>query len=219
MKAIPAIVTALSALLIAGCGFTPVYSTLPAEAGGERVVRLISIAGIAAPEEVAPYIQTALNERFIPANNASPSYDLHVEVSERADRLGVQIDASVTRYNYRLLGRYRLAPRDGTPPITGGVSVVTSYNIVTSQYSTLFAERTAQEKAAQLLAIEIERDIFSTFLDKKADAERLATDPETETPSSAAPGEESEIISPVIDPETDLIDQREEELPNPFEVR
>ena len=69
----------------------------------------------------------------------------------------------MTRYNYRLSARYEVIDRETGERLTGSARAVTSYNIVSSQYSTLFAERTAIEKASRVLAQEIERDILFKF--------------------------------------------------------
>jgi len=90
-------------------------------------------------------------------------YGLSVAATETAQRLAVQIDASVTRYNYRLNARYTLLDLETGERINGRARATTSFNIVSSQYSTLFAERAAQEKAARLLAEKIERDLLIRF--------------------------------------------------------
>jgi len=152
--------TAASALLLGGCGFRPLYATTQGDAA---ISRLISVQTIAAPETVAPYLSDALGERVGAVNGETPRYDLSVEAREGAEKLAVQIDATVTRYNYRLSARYTAVDRLTGERITGVARAVTSYNIVNSQYSTLFAERAAIEKAARLLAEEIERDLLIQF--------------------------------------------------------
>ena len=52
---------------------------------------------------------------------------------------------------------------------------IASYNVVTSQYSTLFAEQTAREKAAKTLIEELERDIL-LIIDDDATAKRVEED-------------------------------------------
>ena len=138
--------TALSALLLSGCGFQPLYAT----ANGEAVVsRLVNVQSIAAPEIVAPYIAEALGGRMGEVDGETPRYDLFVEAREGAERLAVQIDATVTRYNYRLSARYTVVDSQTGQRFSGNARAVTSYNIVSSQYSTLYAERAAIEKAAR----------------------------------------------------------------------
>ncbi len=156
---IPAMAAAL-ALLATGCGFQPIYAT---PEGAAPAIRQVAIVNIAAPEDVAPALSDALNARMAPGEGLAPRYTLMVEARERAERLAVQIDATVTRYNYRLSGRYTVVDQQTGESFRGVANAVTSYNIVNSQYSTLFAERAAVEKATAQLAEAIERDLLLRF--------------------------------------------------------
>lgn len=158
----------LATAALSACGFKPIYATT-GEAGG-AINRQIEISAVTAPEYLHPFVQKALNDRLILNDGRAPAYQLSVNVTERAEQLAVQIDATVTRYNYRLYGAYVLTDNATGEKIIGNARAVTSYNIVSSQYSTLYAERTAQEKAARMLAEEIERDILLRFA-ARADGE------------------------------------------------
>ncbi len=158
-------------LTLAGCGFKPIYAI--SEDGAAPLNQRIVVGAIAAPEEVRPLIAGALVERIVLQTGETAKYELTVNASEIAERLAVQIDATVTRYNYRLNANYALLNLRTGKKITGGAKAVTSYNIVSSQYSTLFAERTAREKAARILAEEIERDLLLQFLNNP-DTEDIA---------------------------------------------
>ncbi len=153
------------AALLSGCGFKPIYAAASDSSGG-LVNRQIGIGFVNAAEDIQPVIVSALKERMPLENGVAPKYELRMVATERADRLAVQIDATVTRYNYRLSGRYSLRDLDTGKVITGSATAATSYNIVSSQYSTLFAERSAQEKAARLLVEKIELDLLMRFAQK-----------------------------------------------------
>lgn len=188
---------ACAAMLLSGCGFKPIYATAE---GDSPVSRLVAVGPVAAPETVAPYIADALNARLGAVNDEEPRYDLLVEAREGAERLAVQIDATVTRYNYRLSARYRVIDRQTGEGFRGVARSVTSYNIVSSQYSTLFAERTAVEKAARQLAEEIERDLLIRFAEPPE--ERNKTD-----------GRNYETV---LDPSEILIEPRRGEVVEPI---
>lgn len=160
-----ALFAALFGILAAGCGFKPIYAT---PEGVAPVNRQISLSGVSAPEEVHLFVVDALQQRIILGPDETPRYSLAVNATENARRLAVQIDATVTRFNYRLIGRYQLRDLQTGEVINGAATAVTSYNIVSSQYSTLFAEQTAREKAARLLAELIERDIILRLDDPDA---------------------------------------------------
>lgn len=176
-------------LATSACGFRPIYAT--PDNGAAPLNQLVAIRSVAAPESVEPLVVRALNDRLVLKDGQIPQYDLYVEVRESAGRLAVQIDATVTRYNYRLLGSYTLVNLDTGARVQGSARAVTSYNIVSSQYSTLFAEKTAQEKAARLLAEEIERDLLIRFSDEAFTAEQAAN--------------EVEEYETDIDPDTDIL--------------
>ena len=165
------LVAALFAGMLAatGCGFRPIYATGPD--GAPPLNQRVAIRHVAAPDTVRSLISDALHRRILLKDGESPKYDLYVKATESAERLAVQIDATVTRYNYRLRAEYTLVDLEDGARRKGAAQAVTSYNIVSSQYSTLYAERTAQEKASRLLAEEIERDLLIQFSDEADDAE------------------------------------------------
>lgn len=159
--------TLVAVLLLAGCGFKPLYATNDGAAPGLRNVALTSLD---APEDIETVVNRAIKRR----TSIEPSdakYDLAVKATEQAERLAVQIDASVTRYNYRLVGEYTLTDRATAKRTKGRVVSISSFNVVNSQYSTLSAEQAAREKAATQLAEDMERDIL---LELAATAEAAA---------------------------------------------
>lgn len=143
-------------LLTGGCGFRPLYATDDGSAPG---LRNVTVSSLNAPEDVEHFVERAFTRRTA-ETAADASYDLLLNLAEQAERLAVQIDASVTRYNYRLVARYTLVDRSTGRQLTGRVVSIASFNVVDSQYSTLFAEDAAREKAANQLAEDIERDIL-----------------------------------------------------------
>ncbi len=153
--------TIAGGLALTGCGFKPIYAV--SEDGSASINQRVAIGVVNAPEDLHPLIVSALADRIALKKGETAQYELTVDAKETAERLAVQIDATVTRYNYRLNARYGLRDLSTGETTKGRARAVTSYNIVSSQYSTLFAERTAQEKAARLLAEEIERDLLIRF--------------------------------------------------------
>lgn len=150
-----------AALVLSACGFRPLYAT--AEGGGAGLTQM-ALVNLDAPEAIAPVVGRAF-ERRIRGEPGAARYDLSVKASEQAERLAVQIDASVTRYNYRLVGDYTLVERGSGKKYTGNVVSIASFNVVNSQYSTLYAEEQAKEKAAAQLVEDIERDALLKIAD------------------------------------------------------
>lgn len=186
-----AALTLAAGLSVSGCGFKPIYAT--PESGVAPLNQLIAIGDVRAPEAVLPLLADALNDRIYLKEGESPRYELHVRASETAQPLAVQIDATVTRYNYRLNGEYRMVDLETGETIRGAARAVSSYNIVSSQYSTLFAEKAAREKAARLLAEDIERRLLIRFADGALTSD---TDPAPNEDGAGFEGEYDKIIDP-----------------------
>lgn len=198
MKRLNAIAAMTLLLGVSACGFRPIYATPDVSA---PVIREIAVMNVAAPESLAPYIADALTTRMAPGEGITPRYELHVRAGESAERLAVQIDATVTRYNYRLDARYWVTDATSGERFGGQARAVTSYNIVSSQYSTLFAERTAIEKAARLLAEEIERDLLIRFAETPDERKKMipeAFDSELGPSELLSDPRRGGVIEPVI---------------------
>lgn len=155
---IPAILLFVIATGLPACGFRPLYATTQG-ANGASGLQNVAIETITTTEEIRPFVEQAFSRR----SSLTPSqaeYELLVTITEQAQRLAVQIDASVSRYNYSLIGNYVLTNRKTGEQIRGRSVTFASFNVVDSQYSTLFAEKAAREKAANSLVDEIERDFL-----------------------------------------------------------
>ncbi len=160
----------LAALLLSACGFKPLYATSEEAAPPLAGLR---IAEIVAGDLARPVIEREFDRRGALRADSPARYDLYLNISEQAEPLAVQIDDSVTRYNYRLHASYRLVRDADGKEFAGTAGAVASFNVVASQYSTLYAEAAAREKATRGLADEIERDILSKFA-AESDADREA---------------------------------------------
>jgi len=155
------------ALLLQSCGFTPLYAT--PEGSKAAGLKNINLTGVTARDTIHPLVTRAIRDRQgFDTSATSAEYDLAVEAEEFAQRLAVQIDASVTRYNYLLRADYVLIRRVDGKTYRGATEAVASFNVVNSQYSTLFAEEAAREKAARTLIENIERDILLRLDDDDA---------------------------------------------------
>ena len=98
-----------AALSLSGCGFRPIYATAD---GAAPASRLVSIREVNAPETVVTSMTEALNARMGAGEGLAPRYELYVNAREGAERLAVQIDATVTRYNYRLSASYTVVDNE-----------------------------------------------------------------------------------------------------------
>ena len=144
-------------LFLASCGFEPLYA--PTTKDGTISLRNVSLSSVVGSESVREYVETAFRQRTN-ADAAGAEYDLLVSAEESAAQLAVQIDSTVTRFNYQIRADYTLVHRTTGQRVTGRSLARSSFNIVDSPYSTLYAENTARRKAADSLAQQVERDIL-----------------------------------------------------------
>ncbi|MEZ5982548.1 MAG: hypothetical protein R3C54_09610 [Parvularculaceae bacterium] len=147
-----------AAPVLSSCGFTPLYAT--ADTGGKSALASVRVSAINAANDTATPVLARAFEARTAHESEDSKYDLFLNVKEEAQQLAVQIDDSVTRYNYRMIGAYTLVNRETGKKTNGRATAVVSFNVVSSQYSTLFAETAAREKAARVLVEEIDRDIL-----------------------------------------------------------
>lgn len=162
MKTVYIFLCLFLAASLPGCGFRPVYSTLP---GDERpLYGAVMLASVSAPESVRHIVNAGLERRFPYVDGKIPAYVLDVSVGESADELAVQIDATVTRFNYRLDADYVLVHKRTGRRSTGRTAASASFNVVPSEYSTLYAQRRAKEKAARMLVERLERHLLPELL-------------------------------------------------------
>jgi LPS-assembly lipoprotein len=85
-----------------------------------------------------------------------PRYVLSVQLSSRADALGIQLDATITRYNLLLIAAFQLHAKGRNELVyASNVQRVASYNVSREPYADLTASQEAERRAAQEVAIDI----------------------------------------------------------------
>ncbi len=162
-------------LFAAGCGFQPLYAT----AAEDSVVSLsnVRLVGVTGRGALVQSINDAFHDRAFSAGGEA-QYDLGVMVEESARPLAVQIDATVSRFSYEIRGLYSITETLTGKRVSGAVTSVASFNVVTSNYSTLVAEQAARDKAARQLITLIERDaLLKLSRTRKAADEAIEDDP------------------------------------------
>ncbi len=75
----------------------------------------------------------------------------------------MQNDAAITRYNDTLSISYELTDKKGTVITKGAETGLSAYNVVTSPYATLIAQRDADTNAAVDIAYRIRTDLAVYF--------------------------------------------------------
>ncbi|MDZ4691087.1 LPS assembly lipoprotein LptE [Terricaulis sp.] len=132
-------------LLLAACGFQPMYSP-----GGGSAIGPVQIDEIEG--KAGHVLRTELSRILAVENGASPS-QLEITLSEQVTPLGIRIDESATRAELRLIANYVLTPPgQGAQVMRGSVVTVVNYDVPTAAFGEIAAQDDARERAAETMA-------------------------------------------------------------------
>lgn len=168
----------LTALAISACGFSPIYgknsnaanSSNAADIGTEDHLALTAISNI--PDQEGQFLRNRLVDRL--HRNGSPInpvYQLNASpVTESLIDLDITKTADSTRGQLRLDTHITLTDtRDNAILFQRSLRAITSYNILSSEFSTRVSENTARQNALTDLAGQIETQLVLYF--KRASAQ------------------------------------------------
>lgn len=142
-------ITLAFALLLAACGLHPMYG---GGGSGHVATGLSSIQVAAIPERAGWLVRNALVDR-LGGENSSPAYRLEVELDDNLTAFGIRGDSSATRERRTLRARYRLVElKTGEVVLDATAGSDAGIDIVSSEYATVAAEQTAQERLAEVVA-------------------------------------------------------------------
>lgn len=153
-------------LLLAACGFSPLYGAH--SPGADENVRMqlgrIYIGNI--PDQPGQYLRNALMDRFYNAGRpgAHADYSLYIApVQESRSELDITKTSDSTRAQLYLSTSLVLKDKGEQEVLTRSLTAVTSYNILDSQFTTRVAEEAARRQALDDLARQIETHILLYF--------------------------------------------------------
>jgi LPS-assembly lipoprotein len=157
------LIVAASAGLIGGCGFNPVFGQFD-DAGTEHQLAQIQIGPI--EDRVGQILRNQLMDDVTPLGQPrEPRYRLEVKLRESTSVLAIRKNEVATLANLNLSAQFVLISMPGNMSVfSNSVRVVSSYNILTSDYGTVAAEKDAREKAAKALSGDIKNRLISYFL-------------------------------------------------------
>ena len=136
-------------LVLAACGLKPMYAggSSGAVAAGLGTVQVAPI-----PERAGWLVRSALVDR-LGGEAGSPAYRLEVELDDDLTAFGIRGDSAVTRERRTLRARYRLVDlTTGEVVLDATAGSDSGIDIVSSEYATVAAEQTAQERLAAVVA-------------------------------------------------------------------
>lgn len=134
-------------LLLAACGFQPMYA--PAAMGGPAIgpVTVAQIEG-----KAGHVLKRELDRILAVENNGAPPMLLEVTLQEQVIRLGLRRDESATRAELRLIANYVLTPPEARRRIRGSITTVVNYDIPAAAFGEIAAQDDARERAAETMA-------------------------------------------------------------------
>ena len=141
----------LAALLLAGCGLSPMY------AGGGNGAVAQGLAGIEVPAiegKAGWLVRNALVDRLgAGGGNAAKRYRLDVRLDDKLEGLGLLSDDTIGRERRTLRARYQLVDlSSGAIVLDATAGSDAGIDVVSSEYATIAAENTALENLARDVA-------------------------------------------------------------------
>ncbi len=145
-------------LVLAACGFSPVYGT------GGTGGRLQNQVEVSEPGNTDGYLITRrLEERL--GRSATPTYRLTLNVSTKRESLGVNTESNINRFNLIGEARYVLVEQGTGRVVTSGkVENFTGSSATGTTLATQAASRDARERLMVLLADQIVTKLLSADL-------------------------------------------------------
>lgn len=149
----------LAALLLAGCGLSPMYA-----GGGDGAVArgLAAVSVPPIPGRSGWLMRDALIERLgiADADSVDTRYRLDVRLDDRLEGLGLLGDDTIGRERRTLRARYRLVDLEsGETLLDATAGSDAGIDVVSSEYATIAAEQTALENLTREVAERIVADV------------------------------------------------------------
>ena len=147
------LISSLTALsLLTGCGFKPIYGS----AGPSNISIELSTVQVALIEDrIGQQLRNLLLDRINPGGSPKkPNYRLSVKLFESKQELAVKKSEISTRANLTFTANFKLQGlrQFASRVFSGNAKIVTSYNILSSDFGTLATERDARRRAVRELS-------------------------------------------------------------------
>ena len=143
-------------MIVAGCGFRPLYSE-----GSNAAPAALAEVGIGRIEDrsgqmMRNHLLDKINPRGTPTH---PKYLLEVKLTESIDRIALRQDATATRANLRITATYLLRRANGGIVFRSASAFTGSYNVLLNDFGTLSSENDARRRVVQELSEEIKNRV------------------------------------------------------------
>lgn len=144
----------LCLLLVAACGFEPVYGTHTANGPTVDILNQVAIDNI--PDRNGQILRNNLIDRmYSKGRPKKPLYHLKIILTSTLQDLGIQANATSTRSLLDMNASYTLTDNNQKQVLTGVAHSVTSFNKLSDQYGSLVADESAQERTIKEVSEQI----------------------------------------------------------------
>ncbi len=157
------LIASLSLLLLAACGFQPMY----APAGGGAAIGPVNVEQI--DGKAGHVLKSELDRIFAVENNGGTPALLEITLQEQITPLGIRRDESATRAELRLIANYVLTPANNGQVIRGSVFTVVNYDIPTAAFGEIAAQDDARERAAETMAERFRAELALRMAQRRAE--------------------------------------------------
>lgn len=136
-------------LTLGACGLKPMYA---GGSSGQAASGLTAIQVAPIPDRAGWLVRNALVDR-LGGESANPAYRLEVELDDNLIAFGIRGDSTTTRERRTLRARYRLVEiGTGEVVLDATAGSDAGIDVVSSEYATVAAEQSAQERLATMIA-------------------------------------------------------------------
>lgn len=153
----------LSLLILAACGFSPMYGSGATGSDGLSAAQGLDQIDIALiPDESGVYVRNILIDQFYQNGYpSSPRFSLIVApIAEQRAFLDVTADSESTRRQISVSTSFQLVDLGSSKTVLQrSASAISSYNVLGSQFTTRVSENDAREAALADLARQIELQV------------------------------------------------------------
>lgn len=165
-----AIALGFCCLLVAGCGFRPLYGDF----GQDSVASAFLTIEVGTTKDREGQLLRNALLRQLHGNrpSLSPAFRLETKLSESTTSLAVKKSAFATRANLTMTATFDLVSfRTANSVFSSTSNVTVSYNILDSEFGTTLAEQNARQRAIRELAHDM-RIRLGGFLDRVGQSDR-----------------------------------------------
>jgi LPS-assembly lipoprotein len=155
------ILIGLTAILLSGCGFKPMYGSQSHQTDAAIPSQLSQIAIDIIPDREGQTLRNALIDRLY--QNGYPNAPIATlkisKIEEVRNELDLTKSSDATRAQLRMSGTMTLTDKSGAVVLTRTLKTITSFNILGSEFATRVTEESARESGLQDLARQVELNL------------------------------------------------------------